>query len=84
MSIEPILEQIIIPDNYNISCVKQIIVGAETGNRRGKIVPKKEWIESLVKQADEHHIRVFMKESLRGLMGNDFRQDTLIWNGGER
>lgn len=83
LSIEPILEKIVIPDTYNVSSIEQIIIGAETGNRKGKVIPQKEWIDSLVSQADEHGIRVFMKESLCGLMGNDFRQDTLLWNGGE-
>lgn len=75
-SIEPILEPIIIPDD---AIPKTLIIGAETGNRKGKIIPRKEWIDSLVKQADEHNSIVFMKESLRLLMGNDFRQDELLW-----
>lgn len=80
LSIEPILEKIVIPDNYNVANIKQIIIGAETGNRKDKVIPKKEWIDSLVTQADEQNIRVFMKESLRELMCNDFRQDKLIWS----
>jgi protein gp37 len=80
LSIEPILEPIKLEEKkINNTRLKQIIIGAETGNRKGKVIPKKEWIDSLVKQADMHGIRVFMKESLRGLMGNDFRQDRLIW-----
>lgn len=59
--------------------LKQVIIGAETGNRKGKIKPKKEWVESIVKQCDKHNVRVFMKESLRELMGSDFRQDQCIW-----
>lgn len=77
LSIEPILEPIKIQDFKN---VKQIIIGAETGNRKGKVIPKKEWIDSLVKQADEHVIRVFMKDSLKPIMGDDFRTDKLIWS----
>ncbi len=79
LSIEPILEPI---DLSKLKCnlyLKQIIIGAETGNRKGKIIPKKEWIDNIVKQCDEKKIRVFMKESLRDLMGKDFRQDELIW-----
>lgn len=81
LSIEPILE----PINLNVlmclnhSYLKQIIIGAETGNRKNKVIPRKEWIDSLVKQADERGLRVFMKESLRGLMGADFRRDKLTW-----
>lgn len=75
-SIEPILEPIKLVD-YAIP--KTLIIGAETGNRKGKVIPQKEWITSLVKQADEHNCIVFMKESLRKIMGDDFRQDRLPW-----
>ena len=73
-SIEPILEPITLP-----IFPKTLIIGAETGNRKGKVIPQKEWIDSLVKQADEHNCVVFMKESLRKIMGDDFRQDKLPW-----
>ncbi len=75
-SIEPILEPITIPSD---TMPKTLIIGAETGNRKGKVIPKKEWIDSLVKQADEHNCVVFMKGSLRKIMGDDFRQDKLPW-----
>jgi len=50
-----------------------------TGNRKGKSIPKKEWIDDIVKNCDEANVLVFMKESLRELMGEDFRQDELPW-----
>lgn len=78
-SIEPILEPLLFEHVYFCDYVKFYIIGAETGNRKGKIVPKKEWIDNIVKYADEHGISVFMKESLRNLMGEDFRQDKLLW-----
>ena len=52
-----------------------VIVGAETGNRKDKIVPKLEWVENIVEAAQITGMKVFMKESLRGLMGEDFRQE---------
>lgn len=75
-SIEPILEPITMLQN---KMPQTLIIGTETGNRKGKVIPQKEWIDNLVKQADEHNCIVFMKESLRKLMGNDFRQDKLLW-----
>jgi protein gp37 len=77
-SIEPILEPVRLPFN-GIENIKQIIIGAETGNRSEKIVPRTEWVTGVVAQADARGIRVFMKESLRGLTGGDFRQDPLPW-----
>jgi len=52
-----------------------IIIGAETGNRKGKIIPEKAWVDEIAQQAKENNIPVFMKESLRGIMGGDFRQE---------
>lgn len=75
-SIEPILEPIKIPDN---KFPVVLIIGAETGNRKGKVIPQKEWIDNIVKQADTHCCIVFMKKSLRKIMGKDFRQDKLPW-----
>jgi protein gp37 len=78
LSIEPILEPIDI-NVPEISSVDLIIIGAQTGNRKDKVIPQKQWIDDIVKQADERKVKVFMKESLRRLMGADFRQDKLIW-----
>ncbi|MBQ8109397.1 MAG: DUF5131 family protein [Clostridia bacterium] len=52
-----------------------LIIGAETGNRKGKAVCKREWVEHIVEYADRAGKPVFMKESLRGIMGADFRQE---------
>lgn len=78
-SIEPILEPIDLKAiGDNLYC-KAVIIGAETGNRKGKVIPKKEWITDIVKHCDAANVKVFMKESLRELMGDDFRQDELPW-----
>lgn len=80
INIEPILEPIDLAEKINDNTIYQLIViGAETGNRKGKVAPRKEWIDSIVKQADGCGIAVFMKGSLREIMGADFRQDALIW-----
>ena len=79
LSIEPILEPIDLSSLYHNLYIKQVIIGAETDNRKGKVVPKKEWIDDIVKQCDKAKVRVFMKSSLKDIMGEDFRQDKLIW-----
>lgn len=78
LSVEPILEKIEINVFDDISII-QIIIGAETGNRKGKIIPKKEWIDSLCKQADEFGIKVFMKDSLIPIVGEKNMRRELIW-----
>ena len=77
LSIEPIAEplNIKIGSIYPHNKIKWVIVGAETGNRKGKVIPKKEWIMTIKEQCKEAGVPLFMKESLRELMGNDFVQE---------
>ena len=79
LSIEPLLEPLDLSAIHHSLYIKQVIIGAETGNRKGKVIPKKEWVLDIVKHCDEVNIKVFMKESLRKIMGDDFRQDELLW-----
>ena len=81
MSIEPIQEDFPVQDRLaripgrQQNGVDWIIVGAETGNRKDKIYPNREWIEHIVETSKKTGIPLFMKESLRDLMGDDFRQE---------
>lgn len=71
VSIEPIMElfrKIKNPPDW-------VIVGAETGNRKGKVVPQKEWIDEITAECRRWRVPIFMKESLREIMGVDFRQE---------
>ena len=52
-----------------------VIVGAETGNRKGKVAPRKEWIAEIADGCDRYRIPIFMKDSRRELMGADFCQE---------
>lgn len=83
-SVEPILEGIKLQSSYYLHNLKAVIIGAETGHRPGKVIPKKEWIDELVKDCDGLGICVFMKNSLKELMGSRFRQDELPWYRGLR
>jgi len=67
VSIEPIQEQIEIRHFYG----HLIIVGAETGKRKGKIIPEKKWID-IIAQETGH---VFMKDNLRKYYSGEFRQE---------
>lgn len=72
VSIEPILGQFNVSDIEAIcKVVNWIIIGAETGRRRNKVIPKKEWIDEIVEEADKAAIPVFMKDSLISIMGED-------------
>ena len=52
-----------------------VIFGAETGNRKDKVIPEKAWVDNAVQMCRNMGAYVFMKESLRGIMGNDFIQE---------
>ena len=70
ISIEPILEPINLsarPVKTAIPFADWVIIGAETGSKKSKVIPKREWIESIVKECREQEIPVFMKDSLRGI-----------------
>lgn len=86
ISVEPILERIeadlYFMDERNDSFGYRefgrwdwVVIGAETGNRVGKVAPKKDWIMEIVDACASYKKPVFMKESLREIMGTDFRQE---------
>ena len=52
-----------------------VIFGAETGTRKGKVIPEKSWVDNAVRMCRNIGAKVFMKESLRGIMGDDFIQE---------
>lgn len=77
VSIEPILapfEDLTDEGVDPASKTNWIIVGVETGNRKNKVIPQKSWIDEIVSAAKKAGTPVFMKESLREIMGDDFIQ----------
>lgn len=74
VSIEPMLEPMN-PGFCSHVPADWVIIGAETGNRKGKVVPDKSWIMEIAEECELSGIPVFMKESLRGIVGEDFRQE---------
>jgi len=72
LSVEPLLEEISISecDGY-FSCLDWLILGAETGNRKDKVIPKKEWIDSIVERCKQTNIPIFMKNSLIPIVGKE-------------
>lgn len=85
VSVEPILEPIepewfisASGSNGDYSTFRRwewVVIGAETGNSKHKTVPKREWVEEIVKVCKEYGTPVFMKDSLRDLMRDGFRQE---------
>jgi len=48
-----------------------VILGAETGNRKSKVIPEKTWIDNIVQRCAEMGVPVFMKDSLIPIVGED-------------
>ena len=71
-SMEPVLGpfdgKIVADEMKNIDW---FILGAETGNRKGKVTPKREWIEAVAEYAHSTGKPVFMKDSLKPIWGDD-------------
>lgn len=73
LSIEPILEDL--GEINGITGLDWVITGAESGNRKDKVVPEKEWIVRLSEHCKKEGIPFFMKDSLEELMGEDFKTE---------
>ncbi len=78
-SIEPLLEDITDNEFWKNSCSKWymdwVIIGAETGRRKDKVVPKRRWIENIVSDCVKEDIPVFMKSSLEDIWGEPLIQE---------
>ena len=69
VSVEPILKE-------TRPCLTDwVIVGAETGRRKDKVIPKREWIEQIVEDCRKYGIPVFMKSSLADIWGEPLIQE---------
>ena len=72
LSIEPI------QSDFSCDCLADtnwVIIGAETGNRKGKITPKREWVENIVNYCREKNVPVFIKSSLKDIWGEPLIQE---------
>ena len=68
-SIEPLLEPVAIPP------CDWVIIGAETGRRKDKVIPKREWIEEIEMKCWETCTPIFMKSSLTDILGEPLIQE---------
>lgn len=74
LSVEPILEPLGMIGSEE-GKPEWVIVGAESGHRRGRVIPERWWIEELVNNCRKYGIAVFMKSSLSKIWGNPLIQE---------
>ena len=71
ISIEPILDAFL-GAGFKTDWV---IIGAETGNRKGKIIPKRAWIEAILENCRATETPIFMKNNLADVWGESLIQE---------
>ena len=74
-SLEPLLK----PLGEVPSFIKWVIIGAETGQRKGKVIPEKDWVDDIVQAAEKERIPVFMKDSLIPIVGEKNMRRDFPW-----
>lgn len=81
VSIEPILRDYSVEIGEMCDTFAQwVIVGAETGRRKDKVVPEKSWLEAIIKTCIESNITIFMKDSLIPIVGEENMFRELPWD----
>lgn len=73
VSVEPILGPVDLA--VDLPDLRWVIVGAETGNRKDRIIPEASWIENIRIRCRDLELPLFEKNNLRGLMGEDLVQE---------
>ena len=70
LSVEPLLDEIELtayPD--------WLIIGAETGNRKGRVIPRQVWIDNIVDDCEITGMPVWMKDNLKDIYRGDLIQE---------
>lgn len=75
VSNEPMQSRIDTSDWGYAGTTRWLIVGAETGNRKSKIMPEREWVEEVVNACRERNIPVFLKNNLAEIWGEPLIQE---------
>ena len=73
LSLEPLHDDI--AEFIDFSDFNWVIIGTETGKRKNKVIPKREWIEQIINVCREWNIPVFIKDSLADIWGEPLIQE---------
>lgn len=83
VSIEPMMEAFPSAGDCPVKKVGWVIMGAMTGPGSKAHQPKQEWVESLAQDAHAAGVPVFMKDSLRPIVGTGGMVREFPWEGGD-
>ena len=73
ISFEPLLEDINL-HLINWSVIDWVIIGAETGNRKGKVIPEKEWILDIVRYCVDKNIPLYLKDNIKNIYPEEMKE----------
>ncbi|MBR6416635.1 MAG: radical SAM mobile pair protein A [Bacteroidales bacterium] len=59
------------PSDIDFTGIDWVVVGTETGKRKGKSDSKPEWVDNILSQTSDRGIPTFMKEDLLPIMGEE-------------
>lgn len=80
LSVEPLLTDFKeLTTALSKTSIKWVIIGAETGNRKDKVIPQKEWVSNIVENCNSSGIPVFMKNSLIPIIGEENMRRDFPW-----
>ena len=80
LSFEPLLKPI--PTEWiGYSNIDWVIIGAETGNRRGKIIPKIEWVRTIVSYCRDKGIPIYLKDNLKNIYPVEIKEFPVVREG---
>jgi protein gp37 len=65
-----------------VNRIAWVIAGAETGNRKNKVVPKREWVEQIARDSFGYVKPLFMKDSLIPVVGEAGMVREFPWEKG--
>jgi len=71
LSIEPIQSVFDKIGGDALQWIKWVVIGAESGNRKDKVIPHREWIDCIVNKCRDAGLPVFLKDSLIPIIGEE-------------
>lgn len=80
VSIEPLSGPFGTQVSGALEYIDWFIIGAETGNRKGKVVPEKSWVKEIVDYCDSAGKPVFMKDSLIPVVNESIWRREFPWD----
>lgn len=72
LSVEPLLHEFRFNEGIrNTAFARWVIIGAETGRRKNKVIPDLKWVDAICQSCDLEGVPVFMKDSLIPIVGEE-------------